>query len=149
MDVLKWIVNNWDSLLVVIVLLSILILMIKRGETGILKQILFNLVTEAECEYGSGTGELKYAKVADWLYQRIPGPIKILFTAKDVDRIIEEALKTAKETWCDSDIYSAITECNNIAIEECTDEIETVDNDSVEAVIEENNSAENEQSEET
>lgn len=73
--------------------------LIKRGETKILKQILFNLVTQAEKQFGSGTGSLKYAAVADWIYQRIPAILKLLFTSKDIETMIESVLEEAKKAW--------------------------------------------------
>ena len=68
-------------------------------ETKILKKILFNLVTQAEKQFGSGTGSLKYAAVADWIYQRIPAVLKLLFTAKDIEKMIESVLAEAKQAW--------------------------------------------------
>ena len=59
MDILGFIVNYWDSILVVIGFIILIIVLIKRGEIVILKQILFNLVTKAEQMYGDGTGKLK------------------------------------------------------------------------------------------
>ena len=83
---------------VVVVPLGFVVL-IKRGETKILKQILFNLVTQAEKQFGSGTGSLKYAAVADWIYQRIPAVLKLLFTSSDIEKMIEAALEEAKKAW--------------------------------------------------
>lgn len=62
-------------------------------------QILFNLVTQAEKQFGSGTGSLKYAAVADWIYQRIPAVLKLLFTSSDIEKMIEAALEEAKKAW--------------------------------------------------
>jgi hypothetical protein len=90
---------NWDSVLVILLFAVLVIVLIKRGETKILKQILYNLVTQAEKQFGSGTGSLKYAAVADWIYQRIPTILKFLFTANDIERMIEAALEKAKKAW--------------------------------------------------
>ena len=95
MNVLTFLAKNWDSVLVVVAFL----VLIKRGETKILKQILFNLVTQAEKQFGSGTGSLKYAAVADWIYQRIPAVLKLLFTSSDIEKMIEAALEEAKKAW--------------------------------------------------
>ena len=65
MNVLTFLAKNWDSVLVIVAFLAVVVVLIKRGETKILKQILFNLVTQAEKQFGSGTGSLKYAAVAD------------------------------------------------------------------------------------
>lgn len=99
MNVLAFLAANWDSALVVVAFLAVVVVLIKRGETKILKQILFNLVTQAEKQFGSGTGSLKYAAVADWIYQRIPAVLKLLFTSSDIEKMIEAALEEAKKAW--------------------------------------------------
>ena len=99
MNVLAFLAANWDSVLVVVAFLAEVVVLIKRGETKILKQILFNLVTQAEKQFGSGTGSLKYAAVADWIYQRIPAVLKLLFTSSDIEKMIEAALEEAKKAW--------------------------------------------------
>lgn len=99
MNVLTFLAKNWDSVLVVVAFLAVVVVLIKRGETKILKQILFNLVTQTEKQFGSGTGSLKYAAVADWIYQRIPAVLKLLFTSSDIEKMIEAALEEAKKAW--------------------------------------------------
>ena len=99
MNVLTFLAKNWDSVLIVVAFLALVVVLIKRGETKILKQILFNLVTQAEKQFGSGTGSLKYAAVADWIYQRIPAVLKLLFTSSDIEKMIEAALEEAKKAW--------------------------------------------------
>ena len=99
MNVLTFLAENWDSVLVIVAFLVLVVVLIKRGETKILKQILFNLVTQAEKQFGSGTGSLKYAAVADWIYQRIPAVLKLLFTSSDIEKMIEAALEEAKKAW--------------------------------------------------
>lgn len=99
MNVLTFLAKNWDSVLVVVAFFALVVVLIKRGETKILKQILFNLVTQAEKQFGSGTGSLKYAAVADWIYQRIPAVLKLLFTSSDIEKMIEAALEEAKKAW--------------------------------------------------
>ena len=99
MNVLTFLAKNWDSVLVIVAFLAVVVVLIKRGESKILKQILFNLVTQAEKQFGSGTGSLKYAAVADWIYQRIPAVLKLLFTSSDIEKMIEAALEEAKKAW--------------------------------------------------
>ena len=99
MNVLAFLAANWDSVLVAVAFLAVVVVLIKRGETKILKQILFNLVTQAEKQFGSGTGSLKYAAVADWIYQRIPAVLKLLFTSNDIEKMIEDVLEEAKKAW--------------------------------------------------
>lgn len=99
MNILKFALQNWDSLLVVVGFLALIVVLIKRGETKVLKKILFNLVAQAEKQFGSGTGTLKFAAVTDWIYQRIPAILKLLFTEKDISNLIETVLEEAKKAW--------------------------------------------------
>ena len=73
MNVLTFLAKNWDSVLVVVAFLAVVV--------------------------GSGTGSLKYAAVADWIYQRIPAVLKLLFTSSDIEKMIEAALEEAKKAW--------------------------------------------------
>ncbi len=103
MKILNFLLSNLDSVLVVVGFLIFVVVLIKRGETKILKSILFGLVTQAERQFGSGTGSLKFATVADWIYQRIPLILRILFTKKDIERMIESTLEIAKGAWSTND----------------------------------------------
>lgn len=62
-------------------------------------QIIFGLVTDAEKDLGSGTGKLKSAKVAGWIYDKIPDELKPLFTAEEIQDMIDSALREAQEYW--------------------------------------------------
>ena len=97
MNILEFLLANWDSVLVVLVFLALIVVFIRRGETKVLKNILFSLVTQAEKQFGGGTGSLKLAAVSDWIYQRIPAVLKLLFTQKDIESMIEAALTEAQQ----------------------------------------------------
>lgn len=99
MNILEFLLANWDSVLVVLAFLALIVVLIRRGETKVLKNILFSLVTQAEKQFGGGTGSLKFATVSDWIYQRIPAVMKLLFTAKDIEKMIESVLEEAKQAW--------------------------------------------------
>lgn len=99
MNILEFLLANWDSVLVVLAFLALIVVLIRRGETKVLKNILFSLVTQAEKQFGDGTGSLKFAAVSDWIYQRIPAVMKLLFTAKDIEKMIESVLEEAKQAW--------------------------------------------------
>lgn len=64
-----------------------------------LQQIIFGLVTDAEKELGAGTGKLKSAKVAAWVYDKIPDELKPLFSAEDIQEMIDTVLREAQEYW--------------------------------------------------
>ena len=99
MNIIKIILLNWDSVLLVITATGGIVALYKRGEIKILKDILFRLVTRAEAEFGSGTGELKRAAVIEWLYERMPGLLRLIVTRRDIDRLIDEVLTYAKDKW--------------------------------------------------
>lgn len=64
-----------------------------------LQQIIFGLVTDAEKELGGGTGKLKSSKVAGWIYDKIPDELKPLFTAEEIQDMIDTVLRDAQEYW--------------------------------------------------
>jgi len=94
---IEFITQYWDSILVVVLFIAICIVLVRKGSAGYVKQMLFYLVTQAEAEFGSGTGNLKYAAVTTWLYERIPTILKFFFTAKQIDAMIEAAVEQMKE----------------------------------------------------
>ena len=99
MELLKWLILNWDSVVLVALVLTILIYLIKTGQTKILKRIAIKLVTDAEGECGSGTGIIKLSEVVGKLYDKLPGIIRILFTEKQLVQITESVLEEAKKKW--------------------------------------------------
>ena len=131
MSIIQFLAANWDSVLVVLAFLVLVVVLIKRGETKVLKKILFNLVTQAEKQFGSGTGELKFAAVADWIYQRIPAVMKLLFTEQDIADMIEAVLEEAKKAWGANDNLKGYIEAptveNLLAAGVEVQEIETAD----------------------
>ena len=110
MKIIAFLLANWDSVLVVLAFLALIAVLIKRGETAVLNRILFGLVTKAEKEFGGGTGKLKLAAVSDWIYQRIPAVLKLLFSEKDIERMIETALEEAKKAWGNNENIAAYIE---------------------------------------
>lgn len=131
MSIIQFLAANWDSVLVVLAFLVLVVVLIKRGETKVLKKILFNLVTQAEKQFGSGTGELKFAAVADWIYQRIPAVMKLLFTEQDIADMIEAVLEEAKKAWGANDNLKGYIEAptveNLLAAGVEVQELETAD----------------------
>ena len=54
MNVIAFLAANWERVLVVVAFLEEVDVLIKRGETKILKQILINLETQAKKQFGTG-----------------------------------------------------------------------------------------------
>ena len=93
----EFLVANWDSVLFVVIAIVALVFMYRRGAKKKVFKILFYLVTLAEEEFGSDTGQLKFAAVTTWIYDRLPAITKLLFTAKQIDNMIEEAVARMEE----------------------------------------------------
>lgn len=99
MQILKWLLLNWDSVLLVGVVIAIIIYLIKTGQTKILKQIAVKFVTDAEGECGAGTGIIKLSEVVAKMYGYLPNVVRVLFTEKQLVKIAESVLAEAKKKW--------------------------------------------------
>lgn len=110
---IEFLTQNWDSILVVVLFIVICIVLVRKGSSQYVKQMLFYLVTHAEAEFGSGTGELKYAAVTTWLYERMPAIIKFFFTAKQIDAMIEAAVQQMKDYLSKNDYAKSFVVATN------------------------------------
>lgn len=124
MQVLSFIAHHWHDILVVILLIASIITGISKwtakygpifekmslGEKmAYITRLLTNLVpialvlvTEAEIQFGSGTGTLKRSYVIDELYKRIPDEYKKYITEDNLDSIINKALEEAERLWANN-----------------------------------------------
>ena len=64
-----------------------------------LQQIILGWVTDAERDFGGGTGKLKASKVAAMIYEYIPDDLKPLFTPQEIQDMIDTVLTDAKKYW--------------------------------------------------
>lgn len=92
-----FIINNWQNILVVLILVVVLLILYKFNKRETVRKIILSLVVQAEQALGSGTGELKYAYVIDKFYTSLPGIIKLLYTRKEIDTYIDEGVTKLKE----------------------------------------------------
>lgn len=99
MQILKWLLVNWDSVLLIAMVVALIIYLIKTGQTKILKQIAIKFVTDAEGERGAGTGIIKLSEVVAKMYVYLPSVVRILFTEKQLVQIAESVLAEAKKKW--------------------------------------------------
>lgn len=90
---------HWASVLVVVAFIAIVVVLALRGKKQIIYKMLYALVTEAEKQYGSGTGAIKFAEVMTKIYSMLPVIIKIFITYDTLKNWIEKALAEAKEHW--------------------------------------------------
>jgi hypothetical protein len=87
---------NWLNILIVIVVVFSLVYLYRIGKRNTVKEIILSLVIQAEKALGSGTGDLKYAMVVERAYVVLPTLIRFLITKKELDNLIEEAVKYMK-----------------------------------------------------
>ena len=115
-------VANWDIILFVIVLLVVLVYLWIRGGKSVVFKMLYAMVTEAEKEYGDGTGALKLASVIDKIYLKLPMLVRLFVTADTLQKWVETVLQEAKKTWeQNNNIQNYIKSSNDIVL--------TVEND--------------------
>lgn len=93
----EFIKANLASIIVVVLVLIALAVLYKLGKKDTVKKIVLALVVQAEKTLGSGTGELKYAMVLDAIYSKLPYILRFLFTKKELDTFIEEAVRKLKD----------------------------------------------------
>ena len=99
MNVLEFILENWDFLLLIAAALASVVYFAFKGNKSVVMKMLYALVTEAEKEYGAGTGALKLAAVIAVVYPKLPAMIKLFITEATLTKWVEDALATAKEAW--------------------------------------------------
>lgn len=98
MNFIEFITANWDLLLAAVVVIGTVIYAVVKQEKDIIFKMLFALITEAERQYGSGTGELKLSSVVSQVYEKLPAALNIIPVAT-VEKWVEQALVSAKEKW--------------------------------------------------
>jgi len=117
MNILRFIGTYWHDILVVLILLVSFGFAVKKWwpnwqamssaeKVAYVSRLLQNLipialglVTDAEAQYGGGTGKIKRAYVIDELYSRIPDEFKPYVTEQNLDAILTKALDEAKVLW--------------------------------------------------
>lgn len=99
MNVINFIVQNWDFILLIVAAAAVIVFASFKGNKSVVMRILYSLVTEAEQIYGAGTGSLKLSAVVDAIYPRLPAVIKIFITDATLVKWVETALATAKDAW--------------------------------------------------
>ena len=66
---------------------------------ALIESVLFQYVTDAERNYGSGTGQLKLSAVVGWIVDFLPDKYKTMFSIDDLSSKVENALRAAQDRW--------------------------------------------------
>lgn len=89
--------GNWLDLLVVLIFVVAVVLLWKKGKKQAVKSMIYYLVCKAEQQFGSKTGDIKFAAVTTWLYDRLPLIVRFVFTKEEIGQYIEEAVIKLKK----------------------------------------------------
>lgn len=104
--------NNMANMIVILIVLIGLFIGIKAGYEKQIKQFLLYLVVKAEKEFGGKTGELKFAAVASWIYEKLPAIARIFISSDNIEELIEEAVELMKKYLAENENAKAIVEQN-------------------------------------
>lgn len=99
MSVIEFIAANWDFILLIVAAVAAVVYSAYKGNKSVIMKMLYALVTEAEKEYGGGTGSLKLATVIAQIYPNLPAFLKLFVTEETITKWVEDALVVAKEAW--------------------------------------------------
>lgn len=100
MEVLKFIIANFDNIIAIIVILMAVICALVALRYPTLKNTLIQLVTEAEIRFPvKDSGELKKSFVLNEIYKVLPNWMKTFVTYSMLSWMIEKALIIAKDLW--------------------------------------------------
>lgn len=102
MSVINFVVAHWDIIALAIAAVAAIVYAVFKGNKSVVMNMLFSLVTEAERNFGAGTGALKLASVIEQVYPKLPTIIKTFISAETLVKWVEEALVLAKKKWEDN-----------------------------------------------
>jgi hypothetical protein len=86
---------------VFLIVVAVLYFAAKGKYRKVAKQIMLSLVVTAEERFGDGTGKIKFSYVVDRLYEKLPVIVQIVFSEKEIENMIEDAVAKMKEFLAD------------------------------------------------
>ena len=110
MAFIEFMAAQWDSILLILCTCLILGVLYFRGQKKIVYKILYALITEAEKQFGGGTGELKQAYVIEKIYNALPAVLKSVISAERLGKWVDDALIKAKAKWGENSSVSGYIE---------------------------------------
>jgi len=108
MNVIHFILSYWDSILLLLAVVVGAIFALRHGMKTQVYAILKYLVTQAEAEYGDGTGVLKKQAVTAWIYEKMPSVFRYFLTEETISNLIEKAWAWMVELIDDNAAVSAV-----------------------------------------
>lgn len=99
MNIVEFFITYWADIIIAVLFATLLGILYYKGHKRWVYAILYCLVTEAEKQFGGGTGELKQAYVIKQIYNVLPGTLKTFISAERIGKWVDDALDIAKEKW--------------------------------------------------
>ncbi|MCI6842435.1 MAG: hypothetical protein PUG87_00130 [Eubacteriales bacterium] len=90
--------SNLDLILAALAILITVAVLARRGQIGLIRELVLSLVVNAEKEYGAKTGPIKKSDVTAKIYSMLPTASKLLISSGTVSDLIEEAKERMDET---------------------------------------------------
>lgn len=84
-------------IILIIVLIATIVVLLRLGYKKQVADILFYLVCKAEAQLGGGTGQLKFAAVSAWIWEKLPWYLQLVFPTREIDKLIEAAVVRMKD----------------------------------------------------
>lgn len=106
--ILNFIVTNWVWIAIAVLAVGILILLWFKNEAIVLV-LARRAVMIAEEHLGSQTGQAKKAEAIAWIYVRLPLILKIIFTEKALDNIVETAVEWLHKQFVDGELADRLS----------------------------------------
>lgn len=91
----------WLDVLIVLAGIAAVIWLWRKGRIDIIKRLIRVMVVQAEKQYGSGTGRIKFEAVLTAVYEKMPAILRLLIPKKKIIEWIEEAVQWLKEQLAD------------------------------------------------
>lgn len=88
--------NAIIAIIIVAVVIVVLAVAWYMGKKEQVKKIVRALVIEAERNYATGTGDIKYEVVVGQIEKLLPPPLGLIFTPRFIDGLIKDAVEYIK-----------------------------------------------------
>lgn len=106
---LNWVMANPITTIVILIVAIALIVWVVKNRKGLLRKMALYAVSVAEEEWGSKTGQIKFAEVYSTLKLKFP-IITLFLTETQMKDLIEDALKELKKILAEKEEAEAATQ---------------------------------------
>jgi len=106
--ILNFVVTNWIWIAIAVLAVGILILLWFKNKAIVL-MLARRAVMIAEEHLGSQTGQAKKAEAIAWIYVRLPLILKLIFTEKALDNMVEAAVDWLHKQFVDGDLAERLS----------------------------------------